>query len=105
MSNTVWDTARVVCCTDCVIIMENGDNSGLTEDEFAVWERGVDREALCSNGWAWSGVQCDDWDSEDDTRHDDECSREGWFSWSWCEHCGSVLGGQRFNVAIMRRIV
>src|SRR5690242_21648711 len=103
MSNSVWDTAKILACQDCVIIMTNGDASALSEEEYATWERGVERENLLSNGWEWAGVQCDDWEV-DDAPHG-ECLTEGWFSWSWCECRGSTLGGQRYNVAIMRKII
>lgn len=104
MSNHVYDTAVIKCCLTCVIAQENGDTSGLSETELAKWEKGVKAENVCDNGWRWSGVQCDDWEAEDDT-HDMECARDGWFSWSWCEFCGDTDGGQRFNVAIMRKII
>jgi len=104
MSNHVYDTAKIICCITCVIAQENGDTSSLSETELAKWERGVYTENVLSNGWRWSGVQCDDWEPEDDV-HDDECARDGWFSWSWCEFCGDTNGGQRFNVAIMRKII
>ena len=106
MTNTVYDTAKILACQDCVIIMTNGDASGLSEEEYARWEKGVERENLLSNGWQWSGVQCDDWEPEDaDSRHGAECPMDGWFSHSWCECCGETLAGQRYNVAIMRRLV
>jgi ribosome-binding protein aMBF1 (putative translation factor) len=104
MSNRVYDIAKVQVCEDCVIIMTNGDASALSEEEYARWEKGVEREALLSNGWEWSGVQCDDWEAED-APHDVECAMDGWFSHSWCECCGETYGGQRWNVAIMRRLL
>lgn len=109
MSNVVYDIARVEACTDCVIISENDDASGMTTAQYAEWHRGMMRTAgpLMSEGWFWAGVQCDDWDGSDDDGcrdHDEECPRDGWFSWSPCEWCGSTLGGQRYNAAIMKRL-
>jgi hypothetical protein len=108
MSNTVYDIANVRVCQTCVIAFENGDTSGLTEEQKAKWERGMERENLLGNGWEWSGVQCDSYDEYTDAcgclDHDDHL-HEGWFSWSWCECCGDTDGGQRYNVAMMRRIV
>jgi hypothetical protein len=106
MTNTVYDTVYIRCCQTCVIVQENGDTSGLTDAQLEKWERGVYNEDVCSNGWQWSGVQCDSVSDENDTCNcEDECLREGWFSWSWCEFCGDMDGGQRFNVAIMRKVV
>ena len=109
MTNVVYDTANVRACTDCVIAQENGDTSGMSAKRLREWKRGVARTAapLIADGWEWSGVQCDTW-VEDGVQCEcvgDEHERDGWFSWSSCEWCGDTDGGQRFNVAIMRRIV
>lgn len=108
MSNTVYDIANVRVCQTCVIAFENGDTSGLTPEDYDKWAIGVERENLLSNGWEWSGVQCDSVNEYGDNCDCDgdnpDHPREGWFSWSWCECCGDTDGGQRFNVAIMRRI-
>lgn len=106
MSN---DMAIIIirCCVTCVIAQDNGDTSGLTEAELAKWEKGVAAENVLSNGWHWSGTMCDSAseyvDCTDDSAHE-ECLREGWFSWSWCEFCGDMTSGQRYNVAIVRNI-
>lgn len=107
MTNTVYDLAVAHCCQNCVIIMTNGDASGLSEEEYATWAEGVDSVSLARDGWEWSGVQCDSW-VEDGVRCDcdgDEHVNEGWFSWSPCEWCNDAHGGTRFNVAIMRKII
>lgn len=109
MSNHVYDIANIRCCITCVIAMENGDTSALSEDERVKWEKGVERENVLTEGWKWSGVQCDGMDEYggycDCQGENPEHQREGWFSWSWCEFCGDTDGGDRFNVAIMRKIV
>lgn len=109
MTNDVYDIANARCCQNCVIIETNGDASGLTDEEYRAWKMGWAKTAanLISDGWEWSGVQCDSW-VEDGVSCD--CNGEdhvidGWFSWSPCEWCGDTDGGTRFNVAIMRRIV
>ncbi len=104
MTNTVYDTAVVHACIDCVLINTNDDTTHMTELEVIMWKKGVERLGLAKMGWEWSGVQCDDWDPENDVEHDDEYSRDGWFSWSWCEWCDSKMGGDRYNVAIMKRL-
>lgn len=107
MTNTVYDIANARCCADCVIIMTNGDRSGLSDEEYARWEEGVESVSLERDGWRWSGVQCDSW-VEDGVSCDcdgDEHVSEGWFSWSPCEWCGDTCGGDRYNVAIMRKII
>ena len=106
MTNTVYDIANARSCQDCVIIMTNGDNSGMTEEEFATWE--ANRAAISPSleGWEWSGVQCDSW-AEDGAPCDcdgEDHIMDGWFSWSPCEWCGDTHGGTRFNVAIMKRL-
>lgn len=106
MSNHIYDIATIRCCQTCVIAQENGDTSGLSEAQLAKWEKGVKAENVCDNGWQWSGTLCDSADEQGDCDHQrEDCVREGWFSWSWCEFCGDTDGGQRFNVAIMRKIV
>lgn len=107
MTNTVYDTAVIRCCVTCVIAQENGDTSGLTDAQLEKWERGVKAENVCDNGWQWSGVLCSDANDEGECQCEspEDCEREGWFSWSWCEFCGDTDGGDRWNVAIMRRIV
>ena len=107
MTNSVYDLAVIRCCVTCVIAQENGDTSGLTDEQLAKWEKGVAAENVCDNGWQWSGVLCDSTtdDGECGCEDREECLREGWFSWSWCEFCGDTDGGDRYNVAIMRKII
>lgn len=107
MSNIVYDTAVVRACIDCVMIMNNGDSSGMAdegEESYDAWCARMEKMTWKECGWEWSGVQCDDWDPENDVEHDEECARDGWFSWSACEWCESDFGGDRWNVAIMKRL-
>lgn len=108
MSNHVYDIANLRCCITCVITQERGDTSGLTEEAAAKWKEDVEREGALNGGWEWSGVQCDSMDEYGDMCDCDggneDHPREGWFSWSPCEFCGDTDGGQRYNVAIMRKV-
>ncbi len=106
MTNVVYDIANARCCQDCVIIMTNGDNSGMTEEQYATWEANRAQISPSLEGWEWSGVQCDSW-VEDGVACDcdgDDHVIDGWFSWSPCEWCGDTHGGTRYNVALMRRL-
>lgn len=107
MSNHVYDTAVIRCCVTCVIAQENGDTSALSPQDYERWSVGVQRENTLDNGWEWSGTLCDDANDQGDCPCDsrEDCTREGWFSWSWCEFCGDTDGGDRYNVAIMRKII
>lgn len=109
MSNNVYDIANVLACQDCVIIMTNGDTSALNREKYTRWVRGCAATSapLIASGWDWSGVQCYSWNAEGNTC---DCGGndhiiDGWFSWSACEWCGDTDGGNRFNVAIMRKVV
>jgi hypothetical protein len=110
MSNTVYDIANVRACITCVIAQENGDTSQLTDEQRETWISGCAGTSapLIAKGWRWSGVQCDSVDEYgercDCDGENPEHSHEGWFSWSPCEWCGDTDGGQRFNVAIMKRL-
>lgn len=105
----VYDIANLRCCITCVIAQENGDTSALNDSELETWQNGVMATDALNGGWEWSGVQCDSFneygDACDCDGGDEEHMREGWFSWSPCEFCGDTDGGNRFNVAIMRKVV
>lgn len=84
------------CCSDCLVFIANGDTPPeLSETETAAWLAEVTRRSegvhvMCSS---WPDV---DWTDEDRDRGAD-C--EGSFSWSQCDWCGSMLGGDRYPVA------
>lgn len=107
MTNTVYDIAKIRVCQTCVIAQENGDTSQLSPEDYDKWAIGVERENVLNNGWEWSGVLCSDANDQGECQCEssEDCVREGCFSWSWCEFCGDTDGGDRWNVAIMRRLV
>lgn len=66
-------------CVDCLSLMANGttgDYPGAPDDAA----HAAEIEAR------WSGTEIT-------LNCDEDC--EGWFSWSQCDGCGSVLGGER----------
>lgn len=77
-------------CIDCVIMIANNDNSGMTEEEFAEWTANVERFDACESGKYYAVVDCDE-----------DC--EGWFSWSSCDYCNSRLGGDRHPIVFIER--
>jgi hypothetical protein len=73
-------------CVDCILIIANDDDSGMTEERAREVRLALDRNS--SNG---TYICCGD--SEND--HD--------FSWSECDCCGSRLGGSRHHCTVFAR--
>lgn len=106
MTNEVYDTTVARCCSTCVIGMTNGDFTSLSDDELGEWIARRDTMLKALERWEWSGVQCDTW-VEDGVRCEcdgDEHVMDGSFSRSECEWCGDTDGGDRWNVALMKRL-
>lgn len=87
-------------CTDCMILLANGDTPvDMSEEETATWLDSLSDDEMTP------GLVSEEHD-EDCPNHHDEwkgeecyCERQE-FSWSACDSCGSKLGGERHAVTI-----
>lgn len=70
-------------CVDCAYVEANGYETEAVEPNYSGWLPEWD-------GFAFSVVACGGEDVDD-------LYCEGHFSWSPCDGCGSLLGGDRFH--------
>lgn len=100
MSARTREHANGWACTDCMILLANGEEPPeRTEDELRAWHAAITR---CTEGTTVTigrmlgedGCECPDTSSVD---HWEGCERLA-FTWSSCDHCGSTLGGERHAV-------
>lgn len=70
------------CCVDCLTMIANGDDSGMTPERSAEVQKAIGE---CGG---YPVASCGD-----------DC--EGGFSWSPCDLCGSRLGGERHPFAVL----
>lgn len=72
----------IYCCTDCLMLIANGDASGMDDATEACCRAGIAsfQGHLVSND------------------HDD---KQLGFSWKSCEVCNSGLGGTRYRLALL----
>ena len=73
------------CCADCLIVMANGDYSGMSETKAAMVNRGLD--ALEGYAAPSCGEDCEG----------------AHFSWAPCDCCGEYLGGDRHAFIVLSR--
>lgn len=82
--NTITDTTDISVCTDCILLLANGE---------VIDGHGVDETAEHANR-----MRAHLGDAEVVPGGD-----ELGFSWADCEGCGSPLGGDRFTATIFHR--
>lgn len=71
-------------CTDCLMVLENGDSSGVPDELLADVLAGVkDFPPVCYSG-------------DDDTDRD--------FSSRWCDCCRSMLAGSRYGMTEIQEV-
>ena len=100
---TTYDEIHGEACTDCLMLVANGETEGnvrceTPEGEAAYLQDVDDRVPGGADGWiptSWPGT---DWTEEDVYYGRD---REGYFSWRPCDVCGSNLGGDRYPVVAL----
>lgn len=91
------------CCVDCLMYLANGEfNPDWTEDEI---QHFLDEYNRLTEGCAVTlGMlreqhSCIDEDGKIANDYGNECyCEELGFSWTGCDSCGSLLGGERFAI-------
>lgn len=73
-------------CVDCMMVIANGDTSGMTDGQLLSWRVGVDSTGLYKLGNVVMACP-------------EDC--EGEFSHSACDYCGSGLAGDRHPIAVL----
>ncbi len=112
-----WDTHSLDICSDCLFLLANGDAPAECDDRHHDHDQckpdegcsGVGRsiEAQWPSADGWSVMaSCSNEDcgpQPGSAQNDDDCTaREGFFTWSSCDCCGSHLGGTRYHGTAMR---
>lgn len=90
-------TAPGWCCVDCLMLEANGEtNPDWDEEQTESYLARVEEAGHWTLGrlLGQNGCECEDWDTD---QHREGCERKE-FSWSWCDVCGSKLGGERAAV-------
>lgn len=97
MSKPERDHSNGWCCTDCVMLLANGEtppemNEGETATYLALVEEYTsDTEVTLGRKLGEDGCECEDWDTDS---HREGCERME-FSSRRCDVCGSRLAGAR----------
>ena len=81
-----YRTTELLVCTDCALFIANGDLPSAT------YGTDEDDDRVIVGAQRWQDWQLHMGDSENDHT----------FSWSWCDHCHSTLGGPRHHAVAMR---
>lgn len=93
MSSKLDGMCDVDICTDCLMMIANGEiedadvarNQQVAEEIARIWDGYHLVPGSLNHG-------------PDNHPTDDDCPcSESWFSWSDCEGCGSTLGGDRHH--------
>ena len=81
---------RAMICTDCGMLVENGECSGDAETD-ARCRDALKAESAEGHMWCVNGSD------------DEGTSNNLEFSWLPCELCGSHLGGYRYAATVLKR--
>lgn len=87
-TETEW---RGECCTDCLMLIANGDTTGNSRCETEAGEAAYLADMARRTAGYWLTI---DYRGDDDGGQ----SPDAGFSMSSCDVCGSNLGGDRFYV-------
>jgi hypothetical protein len=80
-----YETFDIHVCIDCAMLFANGDaGDGVDHDALV---QSIDEYWPTNEGWRIDVCE----DGED-------------FSWSWCDACGSNLGGSRMHATAWRKV-
>lgn len=105
---SAYDEIAGEACTDCLMLIANGETEGNTRCETEEGERDYlaavdERVPEGADDWFCSSWPGTEWTDEDRYYGRD---REACFSWSACDVCGSHLGGDRYPVvALVPKVV
>lgn len=88
-------------CTDCATFIANGETPpGWSEYRTAKWLSRIE-ELSTGTTHVTLGRLCGEdgceHDDPNDEEHATQCERIE-FSWSWCDHCGERLAGERLAI-------